>query len=235
MATVKTSGNISISRIHHELIRALIDTGRCPNRSELAERLDVPLAEIERLLLDLSQIHGLVLHPHVCDPWLVHPFSTTPTAHWVEGSGKSWWAPCIWCAFGIATLAAGETWIYTRFGAEGQPLVIRVVNGQPVGLEEVWVHFAIPPARAWENVHQHCAMVLPFRSRDDILAWCDRHAVAHGEDVPLHRVARFARLWYGTHADPNWHKWTIAEAQEIFWQAGFVSAFWDLGGREGEY
>lgn len=44
--------------------------------------------------------------------------------------------------------------------AEGQPLVIRVVNGQPVGLEEVWIHFAIPPARAWQIVHQHCAMVL---------------------------------------------------------------------------
>ena len=78
------------------------------------------------------------------------------------------------------------------------------------------MHFAIPPNRAWQNVHQHCSMVLAFRSREDTLAWCDRQRSTHGEDVPLHEVAQFARTWYGTHANENWHKWTIAEAQAIF-------------------
>ena len=30
--------------------------------------------------------------------------------------------------------------------------------------EELCVHFAIHPTRAWDNVHRHCALVLPFRN-----------------------------------------------------------------------
>jgi hypothetical protein len=235
MNAVKTANEKALSLIHHELIQTLIDTGSCPNRSELAERLDLPVAQIEQLLYELSEIHGVVLHPHICEPWLVHPFSTTPTAHWVEGADGNWWAPCIWCAFGIVALVGGETKIHTRFGAEAVPLVIRAVDGQPIGLEDVSIHFAIPPVRAWQNVHQHCSMVLPFRSREDILAWCDRHRTSHGEDVPLRQVAHFARAWYGAHADRNWHRWSIAEAQEIFEKLGFASPFWDLGAGEGRY
>jgi hypothetical protein len=193
MNSVKTRDAVSVSLIHHELIRTLIDTGSCPSRYELAQRLDLPVAQIEQLLSELAEIHGVVLHPHVCEPWLVHPFSITPTAHWVEAADGNWWAPCIWCAFGIATLVRSETRIHTRVGAEAEPLVIRVAKGEPVGLEDVWVHFAIPPARAWQNVHQHCSMVLPFCSREDIVAWCDRHRVPHGEDVLCIR-------------SPSWHK-----------------------------
>lgn len=235
MNAMKTVDEKALSLVHHELIQSLIDTGSCPNRSELAERLDTSVAEIEKLLSELAEIHGIVLHPHVCEPWVVHPFSTTPTVHWVEGPDASWWAPCIWCAFGIATLVGGETRIHTRIGAEVEPLLIRVLKGQLVSLDEVWVHFAIPPARAWQNVHQHCSMVLPFRSREDIVAWCARHQFARGEDVPLHQVAQLAQAWYGKYADPNWHKWTIAEAQEIFQRSGLVSPFWDLGGRKGQF
>lgn len=235
MNSVKTANDKALTLVHHELIQTLIETGSCPNRSELAERLDLSVAEIEQLLSELSRTHGIVLHPHVCEPWVVHPFSTTPTAHWVEGPKGGWWAPCIWCAFGITTLVEADTQIHTRIGAELEPLVIRVVKGQPVGLEDVWVHFAIPPACAWQNVHQHCSMVLPFRSRADILAWCDRYRLPHGEDVPLRQVAKLAQAWYHTYADTNWHKWTIPEAQEIFMRSGLVSSFWDLTGREGQF
>lgn len=225
----------AVSRLHYELIQSLIKAGACPTRSELAERFKVPVVRIEQLLSELSKVHGVVLHPHLCEPWIVHPFSTTPTGHCVEAEDRSWWAPCIWCAFGIATLVGGDTRIHTRFGFESEPLVIRTIKGEPVGLEEVWVHFAIPPSRAWQNVHQHCSMVLAFHSREDILTWCDRHRLQHGEDIPLHNVAQFARRWYGTHANENWHKWTIAEARAIFQQSGFVSPFWDLGQTEGRY
>jgi len=122
----------------------------------------------------------------------------------------------------------GETRVHTRIGAEAEPLVIRVVNGQPVGLEDAWVHFAIPPAHVWENVHQHCSMVLPFRSREDILAWCDRHGVTHGEEAFPAPDRTVRASVYGTHGDKNWHKWTIVETKGIFRQAGFVSHFWTL-------
>jgi Alkylmercury lyase len=235
MNSIEGPNGDPVSRVHYELIRNIIDTGSSPVRSELAQRLDMPVAEIEQLLFQLSNIHGVVLHPHICEPWIVHPFSMTPTAHWVDGKDCSWWAPCIWCAFGVAFLVGGVTSIHTRVGAEAEPLVIRVVDGKPVGQEDLWVHFAVPPARAWQNVHQHCSMVLVFRLREHIHAWCERHRLPHGEDVPLYEVARLAQVWYGTHADPNWHKWTISEAQAIFNRCGLVSPFWDLGQKEGQY
>lgn len=235
MNSVKTADEKALSLVHHELIQSLIETGTCPNRSELAESLDMSVAEIEQLLSELSETHGIVLHPHLCEPWVVHPFSTTPTAHWVEGSNASWWAPCIWCALGIATLVGADTRIHTRIGAEAEPLVIRVLDGRPVDVENVWVHFAIPPACAWQNVHQHCSMVLPFRSREEIHAWCERYRLPHGEDVLLRQVAELAQAWYHTYADRNWHKWTIAEAQSIFERSGLVSSFWDLKERAGRF
>jgi len=235
MNAVKQPAEKALPLVHHELIERFINTGNCPNRSELAERLEMSVAEIEQHLSELAAIHGIVLHSHICEPWVVHPFSTTPTMHWVKGPNASWWAPCVWCALGIATLVGGETQIHTRIGAEVEPLVITVLKGEPVGLEDVLVHFAIPPARAWDNVHQHCSMVLPFRSHEEIVAWCNRHHLPHGEDVPLHQVAEFARVWYGKHADMNWHKWTVAEAQDIFHRSGLVSPFWDLGRSEGCY
>lgn len=108
MNAVKTVDDKSLSLVHHKLIQSLIDTGGCPNSSELAERLDMSVAEIEKRLSELAAIHGVVLHPHVREPWVVHPFSTTPTVHWVEGADASGWAPCIWCAFGITTLVAAK-------------------------------------------------------------------------------------------------------------------------------
>ena len=224
-----------LSRLHHEVIKGLLKAGACPSNRALAERMGVLTAHVEELLHALSDVHGVVLHPHVCEPWIVHPFSLTPTINWIAGSNCGWWAPCVWCALGVATLAGGEVSIHTRFEAETEPLVIRVIDGEVASDDGIWVHFAIPPAQAWANVHQHCALVLPFRTRDRVAVWCGRHGVAQGEIVPLLQVARLARDWYGRHADPNWRKWTVAEAQEIFHRAGLRSAFWELGSKVGRF
>lgn len=224
-----------LSALHHRIIRGLLDRGVCPSNSELATTLGWDRARVESGLRGLAEIHGLVLHPHACEPWVVHPFSLTPTLNWVEGARHGWWAPCVWCAFGIAALAGGRMAIYTRLGGESAATVIPVKEGEPAGGEELWVHFAVPPAKAWQNVHQHCALVLPFRTRPEIPVWCARHGVAEGEHVPLRQVAALARTWYGRHADPDWRKWSVAEAQEIFAGAGLTSEFWNLGQQSGQY
>ena len=169
-----------LSQLHYELIQAFIEHGRCPTNSELGSRMGVSPEQLEQLMRSLADIHGVVLQPHICEPWVIHPFSVTPTINWIERAGPSCWAPCVWCALGVTTLVGGNCYIHTRCGAEGEAVVIRVINGQPTGIDNLYVHFAIPPARAWDNVHQHCSMVLLFRSPDDISAWCDRHRLPRG-------------------------------------------------------
>jgi hypothetical protein len=223
------------SRLHYELVRGLIQNGSSPTKYELAALLGITPAELEDQFRALAAIHGVVLHPHTPAPWIVHPFSLTPTLNWIEGRGRSWWAPCIWCGFGVAALVGGDVHLHSRYGAEGDAIIVPVRDGVPFGFDSVIVHFAVPPARAWDNVHEHCSMVLPFRSAADITQWCSRHALPKGEAVPLHQVADLARLWYGSHASPDWHKWSIAEAQDIFHRAGLTSPFWNLEPREGKF
>jgi hypothetical protein len=225
----------AITRLHYELIHGLIQTGVCPTNADLSRQLGLPLSEIEDQLRALAAIHGVVLHPHTPAPWILHPFSLTPTINWIESENHSWWAPCIWCALGVATLVGGDVQIHSRYGAEGESVTIPVTHGRPAGFETAVVHFAIPPARAWNNVLEHCAMVLPFRNTDEIAPWCSRHGLPRGEAVPLHQVARLATLWYGSHAQPDWHKWSVAEAQAIFHRAGLQSDFWNLEPREGKF
>lgn len=225
----------TVTQLHYELVHGLLETGACPTNAELAERLHRDIGGVEDLLRELASIHGVVLHPQRCAPWVIHPFSLTPTLNWVEGKDRGWWAPCIWCALGVAALAGDEVRIHSRYGAEGEPLTISVKDGEPQGFDTVVVHFAIPPARAWDNVHEHCAMVLPFRSAEEVRSWWQHHRLPVGEPVPLHQVARMARVWYGTHARPDWHKWSVAEAQQIFHDAGLRSEFWNLGEKAGKF
>jgi len=92
----------------------------------------------------------------------------------------------------------------------------------------LFVHFAAPPRKAWDNVHHFCARVLPFRSPEDVADWAKRHRLPLGEVMPISLLAELARCWYSHHADADWEKWTPAQALEIFQSIGLVSDFWNL-------
>jgi hypothetical protein len=98
----------TLRRLHYELIHGLVEDAACPTVSELAYRMSVTPDKVEELLHALSAIHGVVLHPCECRPWVIHPFSLTPTINWIEGQRAGWWAPCVWCALGVAALVGGE-------------------------------------------------------------------------------------------------------------------------------
>lgn len=224
-----------LAAVHYHMVRGLIDEGACPNNDELAARTGIDRARLEDALQELAAVHGVVLHPHECRPWVVHPFSLTPTLNWVQGSRRGWWAPCVWCAFGVAALAGGDVTIHNRIAGAAEAIEIIVRDGVPVEAERMWVHFAIPPAHAWDNVHLHCSLVLPFREAEEIAEWCERHKLPQGEAVPIGQVAELARAWYGRHAARNWRKWSVAQAQDIFAGAGLTGKFWDLGDRAGKF
>jgi hypothetical protein len=51
------------------------------------------------------------------------------------------------------------------------------MNGRALR-NDIVIHFAIPPARGGDSVHQHCSLVLPFGSPEAIQDWCERYGVA---------------------------------------------------------
>ena len=133
--------------VHYRYVEPLLATGRIPNSGEVAKRLGVPIEEVRRALRGLADTHGVVLHTHVCEPWVIHPFSASPTATWVESGDRGWWATCMWCACGIATLVGGNATIHTRIGGEREDIDIHVEKGR-VRESDLWVHFALPPRDA---------------------------------------------------------------------------------------
>jgi hypothetical protein len=128
------------AEVHHAFIDRLRQTGSAPSRHEVSAALAKPIKEIEDALCRLAESHGVVLHPHVCEPWVIHPFSLSPTATWVQQGDQGWWAPCIWCGCGIAALVGGNAVIHARLGGEIEDIDIHICNGEVVE-KDLWGAF----------------------------------------------------------------------------------------------
>ena len=207
-------------RVHHAVIEAIV-AGTPRDTVALARATGAPVPDVEASLQNLADAHALVLHPGSGDVWVAHPFSCSPTATWVALGDRGWWAPCLWCAFGIEVLVGGRATIHARLGGEAEELAIARDS-------ELLVHFALPPRLAWSNVIHYCSTVLPFRSEAELDAWSARHCLPRGAAVPLAQVVTLAERWYGRHRDPAWVKHTTREAQQIFDEVGLTDPFWQL-------
>jgi len=220
-------------RVHHHVLESFVRRGYPSSVSEIATALEVTEAQVAEAMRRLHDGHGLVLHPDSLDVWIAHPFSASPTAVWVAEGSSGWWAPCMWCALGIAGLAAPDATIHVRLGGEHEPADIRLRNG--VVASDLVVHFAIPPRDAWTNVVHFCSTVLPFRSAESVALWCERHRITQGAIVPIAQALDLARAWYGRHLDRHWRKWTVQEAQAIFDAVGLTGEFFRLPVSDGSF
>src|SRR5260221_3941875 len=185
-------------RVHHAIIERIIAVGGAPSTDELASSFHLSPGDIEDSLRRLEENHGVVLHPHSCRPSLIHPFSLSPTAVWIEKGEQGWWAPCMWCALGVAVLVGGTVMIHARLGGEREDLDLEVKDGIPTR-NDVLIHIAVPPRDAWVDVRHFCAALLPFTKEADIDQWSRRHRLPRGKAVPVKVVAELARRWYGKH------------------------------------
>lgn len=213
--------------IHHQLIRGLIDDGFTPDIIKLKRLVAAEPASIAEAFKGLEESHSIVFHPGTTSPWVIHPFSLSPTATWVQSDKRGWWAPCMWCALGIAALVDDDVVIHCRIGGEAEDIDLHVHGGN-VRESDIVTHFSVPLRNAWDNVHHYCATVLPFRKEADVDEWSRRHAIQKGAVVPIGQVAELARAWYGKYADRDWQKWSIVEAREIFARVGLSGSFWAL-------
>jgi hypothetical protein len=213
------------SLVHHAVIDGIIVRGYAPTLDEIASTVGAATSDVSQALRRLVMGHGLVLHPSSLDIWVAHPFSLSPTANWVAATGdetRGWWAPCLWCAFGVVALAGGDT-IYTRLGGEAEQIAISTKDPG-----DLVVHWAVAPRDAWLNVHHHCAMLLPFRSAKDVDAWSARHRLPRGEVIPIATVRELATKWYRTYRDRDWRKWSADQAAEIITSCGLTGRFWEV-------
>src|ERR1051326_5511878 len=119
------------STLHCAILRYLMDHGFAPGNDGLAAMFGASAEDIARTLSALQDDHGVVLHPHRRDVWVIHPFSTGPTCFVVRQGERLWWGNCAWCSLGIAALLGGNhVSIESRFGADGDPITIHVEDAR---------------------------------------------------------------------------------------------------------
>lgn len=212
---------------HHVIMEFFVSQGYAPTVDALCEVLAARPEAVRRSLLALQDLHGVVLHPTGQEIWVAHPFSAAPTNFVVRSTTLDWWAPCAWCALGVAAVVDEDVEIVTTLGATSAQVRLRVSGGR-LQDGDFSVHFPIPMSRAWDNVIYTCSTMLLFRSEAEIDVWSARHGIEKGDVQPLEKVWALARAWYGNHGAEDWRKWSAAEARQIFGGLGLTGPIWEV-------
>ena len=213
--------------LHYTIIKHIIDEGFAPGVHTLSAILKTDVSEIEKGLYALQDYHGVVLHPNQPKVWVIHPFSLAPTNFLVKSFKGEWWGNCAWCSLGIAALLKENVTITTNLGAHEEQVVIHIMNGK-LQEKNLYIHFPIAMKNAWDNVIYTCSNMLVFRDEEQINYWTKRHDIPKGDIQPITNVWEFSKKWYGNHLSPNWKKWTMQEAKEIFLQFNLTNKIWDI-------
>jgi hypothetical protein len=79
------------------------------------------------------------------------PFSGIETPFRVEVDGKSYFANCVWDAFGVAAALQRDGIIYTSDGFTNDPLILEIKDNKPTKLDYI-AHFAVPAAHWWDDI-----------------------------------------------------------------------------------
>lgn len=226
--------DLNNSMLHSTILNYFIDHGYAPSINVLAEELNKTHAEIIAALEALEDYHGVVLHPHTSEIWVIHPFSTAPTNFVVHKGAREWWGNCAWCSFGAAAILGEEVEITTTLGANGRQVTLHVLDGT-LQESDYLVHFPIPMVDAWQNVIFTCSTMLVFEDEPSIEKWCSSHNLPKGDVQPAAKICQFAKTWYGNHLRPDWKKWTLNESRKIFDSYELHGRIWDIPASDGTF
>lgn len=218
---------IDNSTLHYTIIKFIIDRGYAPEVDELSRLLQVAADEIADGLQRLQDDHGIVLHPNSSRIWVIHPFSLAPTNFLVRCEGLEWWGNCAWCSLGVAALLDKDVTIRTTLGANDRQIDVHIKDGR-LSETDLYVHFPVPMRNAWDNVVYTCSTMLLFENESRIEEWCEKHRINKGDVQPITKVWEFAKVWYGNHLNPEWKKWTSAEARSIFDRFELTGEIWEI-------
>lgn len=222
------------STLHYFIMNHIVEFGYAPKVDEMAQHFGTSKLEVIEALQILQDYHGVVLHPKSSEVWVIHPFSTAPTNFWIEAETGSWWGNCAWCSLGAAALLDCDLTIKTTLGGEGEQVVVEIVNGL-ITNKNLFIHFPIPMVEAWDNVTYTCSKMLVFASEIEVDNWCKKHNVNKGDVQPINKIWEFSKVWYGEHLSPNWVKWSVEEAKEIFQRFELQHPVWKMPSKAGRF
>lgn len=135
-----------------EIYRTFAEEARAPASADVARALGSSAREVEAAF---ERLHGeRLLVPEPGDPSRIRmapPFSGVETPFLVEARGKSYFANCVWDAYGIPAALHADALVRASDGFTGEPITLEVRGGQPVA-QDCAVHFAVPAARWWDDI-----------------------------------------------------------------------------------
>ena len=137
--------------LKQEIYRRTAAEGEVPSLDSLAGGLEKSRDEINAACLALQESRLLVLDEISGEIRMAPPFSGVASPHRVKVKDKTYYANCIWDAFGVAAAFGSDADIATGCADCGDPMSLKVRNGAPLP-EPCVIHYAVPAAHWWDDI-----------------------------------------------------------------------------------
>jgi hypothetical protein len=137
-------------RLH--IFAELLSRGSAPSVAATATALGLSEEEAAAAYDRLATGRVIVLRPGTRDVLMAAPLSAVPTRYVVRmPDGRSHYGNCVWDALGLMAMLRSDGDVVATCPDCEAPLELSVRDGQLEPSDAV-VHFAVPPARWWEDI-----------------------------------------------------------------------------------
>jgi len=138
-------------RVREYVYERTAASGRPPLAAEVGEALGATRDEVLERFRELRGRRLLALGGDSGEIVMAPPFSAVPTGFRVFAGGRSYFANCVWDAYGIAAALHRDAEVEASCGCCGDPMTMAVAGERPVATDGV-AHFAVPAAEWWDAI-----------------------------------------------------------------------------------
>lgn len=129
----------------------IASSARVPTKSELALHLEADESTVVTALAGLREKKLVFLGRETGEIVMAPPFSAVPTPFAVIAGGRTYYANCVWDAYGVAVALKQDAEIQASCGCCGDPMPMAVKDGRPGPMDGV-AHFAVPARHWWDDL-----------------------------------------------------------------------------------
>ena len=129
----------------------IVETTEAPTAQEIAKVLDSSVDDVLEAFQDLCEQKLLVLEPGTEKIRMALPFSGIETPFCAQVGSKSYFANCIWDAFGIIAALHADGDVAAACGDCGEQMSLKVRNAVPVP-RGCAIHYAVPVTHWWDDI-----------------------------------------------------------------------------------